>query len=155
MRRELKRTKHAIGQSAYHFVWKPKYNVKVFANWFPLKVCESAIRQVAFRHKIEIIELKVMPDHIHCFANVPPTISVSLALQILKGGSAKIIFKQCTRWKAFFTKDGKKPAHLWSPGKFYRSVGNVTADTVKAYIKYSQEEWNFDFRDLKQKRLID
>lgn len=27
---------------------------------------------------------------------------------------------------------------LWSSGKFFRSVGNVTADTIKRYIKESQ-----------------
>jgi 5-methylcytosine-specific restriction enzyme subunit McrC len=29
---------------------------------------------------------------------------------------------------------------LWSSGKFFRSVGNVTADTIKHYIKESQEK---------------
>jgi putative transposase len=153
MTRELKHTRHAVGQSAYHFVWRPKYNVSVFASWFPKKVCEGAIKQVANKWKIEIIELKVMPDHVHCFANVPSTISVSMALQVLKGGSARIIFKRCTKWRAFFSRDGKRQPHLWSPGKFFRSVGSVTAETIEAYIKYSQEEWNFDFKDLKQQQL--
>jgi len=27
---------------------------------------------------------------------------------------------------------------LWSSGKFFRSVGNVTADTIKHYIEESQ-----------------
>jgi len=27
---------------------------------------------------------------------------------------------------------------LWSSGKFFRSVGNVTADTIKHYMKESQ-----------------
>ncbi|HDP73639.1 MAG TPA: hypothetical protein ENN46_01635, partial [Candidatus Woesearchaeota archaeon] len=28
--------------------------------------------------------------------------------------------------------------HLWSPGKFFRSVGNVSADVIQNYIKHSQ-----------------
>ena len=28
--------------------------------------------------------------------------------------------------------------NLWSSGKFFRSVGNVTADTIKHYINESQ-----------------
>ena len=150
---ELNHTRHAVGQSAYHFVWRPKYNVKVFASFYSRKVCEGAIKQVAKKWNIEIIELKVMPDHIHCFVNVPSTISVSMALQILKGSSARIIFKKCTKWKSFFSRDGKKEPHLWSPGKFFRSVGSVTSETIEAYIKYSQDEWNFDFNDSKQMQL--
>ncbi len=150
---ELKHTKHAIGQSAYHFVWRPKYNVKVFLHPWPRKVAEEAIRETAMKWKIEIKELKVMPDHVHCFAEIPTTISVSFALQILKGGSARIILKKCTTWYRFFSKDGTKKPHLWSPGKFFRSVGAVSQKVIEEYIKYSQEEWNFEFKDLKQKTL--
>jgi len=150
---ELKHTRHAVGQSAYHFVWRPKYNVKVFLKDFPRKICEDAIKQIAIKWKIEIIELRVMPDHIHCFAQIPSNVSVAMALQILKGGSARIIFKKCTKWKAFFSLDGKRKPHLWSPGKFFRSVGSVTAEVIEEYIKYSQDEWNFDFKDLKQQKL--
>ena len=150
---ELKHTKHAVGQSAYHLVWRPKYNVRVFLHEYPRKVAEQAIKEVAIKWKIEIIELRVMPDHVHFFLQIPTTISLSFALQILKGGSSRIIFKKCTRWKAFFSLDGKRKPHLWSPGKFFRSVGSVTAEVIEEYIKYSQEEWNFNFKDLKQKRL--
>jgi len=150
---ELKRTQHAIGQSAYHFVWRPKYNVRVFQKEYPRKVVDEAIRISAEKHQINIVELRVMPDHVHCFAEIPKTISVSMALQILKGGSARIFFKKCTIWYAFFSLDGKRKPHLWSPGKFFRSVGAVSAEVIENYIKYSQDEWNVDFSDLKQKKL--
>ena len=77
---ELKHTQHAVGQSAYHFVWRPKYNVKVFQKQYPRKVVESAIQKVAKKYKINIIELKVMSDHIHCFAEIPTNLSVSMTL---------------------------------------------------------------------------
>jgi putative transposase len=35
---------------------------------------------------------------------------------------------------------------LWSNGKFYRSVGNITADTIKHYIKESQREPSEEFQ---------
>ncbi len=79
--------------------------------------------------------------------------SVSTALQILKGASARSFFKKCTKWKAFFALDGQRKPHLWSPGKFFRSVGSVTAEVIEEYIKYSQDEWNFDFIDKRQRSL--
>jgi REP element-mobilizing transposase RayT len=47
-------------------------------------LCERILREVAFCHKIEITELTVMPDHIHIIVFIPPTMSVSQALHLLK-----------------------------------------------------------------------
>lgn len=149
---ELKHRKHSVGQNAYHLVWKPKYNIPVFENRYSREVAEAAIKFAARRHGIQIHELKVMPDHVHLFAEIPPTMNVSRALQLLKGCSARYFFKWCSRWKAFFSSDGKKPAHLWSPGKFYRSVGSVSAEVVQNYIAHSNK-WDFDYLDKFQKPL--
>ena len=141
----LKYTKHAIGQSTYHFVWKPKYNVKVFSHPYPRRIADAAIRDVASKWNIEIKELKVMSDHVHCFAAIPATLSVSQSLQYLKGGSARIIFRECYRWREFFAR-GHKKAHLWSPGKFFRSVGSVSEEVIENYIRNSQHEWKLDYK---------
>src|SRR3989344_5907579 len=119
---DLTHRKHSVGQSAYHLVWKPKYNVKVFENPWCNQVCEKAIKQAANNHNIQIYELRVMPDHIHVFAEIPPCMNVSKALQLLKGASAREFFRKCTGWKAFFTNNGTRKPSLWSPGKFFRSV---------------------------------
>jgi putative transposase len=55
-------------------------------------LCEEVLHEVVKRHKIEITELSVMPDHIHTVAVIPPTMSVSKALQLLKGASSLIIY---------------------------------------------------------------
>ena len=138
----LKHSKHAIGQSAFHIVWRPKYNVSVFSRTEYRDIAESAIKEVAQKWKIEIKILKVMPNHVHCFAEIPTTMTLSFAIQILKGGSAKIFFEKCRIWKNYFHK-GHKEAHLWSPGKFYRSVGCVTEEVVENYIKNSNDWDNF------------
>ncbi len=149
---ELKHTKHAVGQSAYHLVWRPKYNVAVFRHKWVRKVIEEALREAAKRHKIEVYEMRVMEDHIHIFAEIPSTMNVSKALQLLKGGSARAFFKKCTVWYAYFSRDGKKKAHLWSPGKFFRSVGCVTSEVVERYIKFSNT-WDFKYLEEGQTTL--
>ena len=150
---DLTYRKHSVGQSAYHFVWKPKYNVNVFRHTWCKQVCEDAIKQAASNHKIQIYELRVMPDHIHVFAEVPPSMNVSKALQLLKGVSAREFFKKCTGWKAFFANNGTRKPSLWSPGKFFRSVGSVTADVIENYIKNSQDKWDFGYLDKTQTTL--
>ncbi|MEK9184592.1 MAG: IS200/IS605 family transposase [Patescibacteria group bacterium] len=138
----LKHAKHSIGQSAYHIVWRPKYNISVFSKIEYRDVAENAIKEVAQKRKIEIKILKVMPNHVHCFVEIPTTMTLSFAIQILKGGSAKIFFEKCKSWQNYFHK-GHKKAHLWSPGKFFRSVGCVTEDVVENYIKNSNDWDNF------------
>ena len=44
---ELKHNEHSVDQSAYHLVWRPKYNVAVFRHPWPRKVIEEAIRESA------------------------------------------------------------------------------------------------------------
>ena len=81
--------------------------------------------------------LEVMEDHIHIFVEVPPTMSVSKALNLLKGFSSYKLFQKQPWLRAYFRK-----GHLWSPGKFFRSVGNVTAEAIKNYIAQSNRNAN-------------
>ncbi len=127
---------HSVGQNAFHFVWKPKYSSKFLKYITVNKVCNGAIRLIAYQYNCTIYELQVMPDHIHLFVELPPTISVSKALQLFKGISSRILRR---RFK-FLT----KIPMIWSKGKFFRSVGNVSFDTIQNYISESQGEWNFN-----------
>ena len=149
---ELTTHKHSIGQSAYHLVWRPKYNFSVFRHPYPRRIIEIALREEATKWSIKIYEMEVMPDHIHIFIEVPPTMAVSFAMQILKGGSARAFFKKCNIWRRFFLGHGQKKCHLWSPGKFFRSVGCVTAEVVESYIKNSNK-WEFEYLKQQQKPL--
>ena len=95
-------------------------------------LCEKVIMDVAQRHKIKIVELTVMDDHIHMVVSIPPTMSVSKALHLLKGASSYELFKQKPNFRKRYAR-----GHLWSPGKFYRSVGDTDVETV---IKYVQDQ---------------
>ena len=80
-----------------------------------------------------------MHDHVHLFVDFNPKYSVSKVVQLFKGYSAYCVFKSFPRLKKQWYKRG----HFWSAGKFYRSVGNVTADTIQNYIEQSQGSWDF------------
>ena len=135
MKTNLKHRSHSVGQNAFHFVWKPKYSNAFLRFESVNKVCIGALKLIAIQYKMKIYELQVMPDHIHLFVELPPTICVSKALQLFKGISSRILRR---RFK-FLT----KIPMIWSKGKFFRSVGNVSFDTIQHYIAQSQGEWNF------------
>ena len=126
---EISRFKHSVGQNSYHLVWKMKYAWDSFKFPWVKKDCEAILREAAGRYGLTIYELEVMQDHIHLFVEVPPTICVSKALQLVKGYSAYRLFRKHKWLREYFRK-----GHLWSPGKFFRSVGNVTAEAIQHYI---------------------
>ena len=121
---------HSIGQNLYHLEWCPKYRYNMFKREENKNLCEEVLHEVAKRHHIEINELSVMPDHIHTVVEIPPTMSVSKALQLLKGVSSREIFKMRPNFRKRYPK-----GHLWSPGKFYRSIGDADAETVIQYVR--------------------
>ena len=71
-----------------------------------------------------------MPDHLHMVVALPPTMSVSKALHLLKGASARELFKRKPNFRLRYPK-----GHFWSPGKFYRTVGDTDAETVIGYVR--------------------
>jgi len=90
------------------------------------KLCEEILRKVAERNGIGIVELSVMPDHIHVIADISPTMSVSEALRLLKGGSSYELFKEKPNFRKRYPR-----GHLWSQGKFYRTVGDTDIETTR------------------------
>ena len=121
---------HNIGQNLYHLEWCPKYRYNMFRREENKKLCEEILHDVAKRHKIKIVELSVMPDHLHAIVEIPPTMSISRAFHLLKGASSHELFKRKPNFRRRYYK-----GHFWSPGKFYRTVGDADAETVINYVR--------------------
>ena len=134
----LQSFKHAFGQNAFHFVWKPKYARDPFKFELVRMDCEFFIRQAAFKNGFKIYELHIAVDHVHLFVEMPTTISVSKALQLFKGYSAFKLMQKHPWLRNHF-----RTGHFWSPGKFFRSVGNTTSEAVAHYIESSQPWTDF------------
>jgi len=150
---DLMRLSHGAGQNSYHFVWnnkhwsvcvhrhlscrlKPKYAKKILVGEVN-KFCEQILHEIADKYEFVLHTLKVMPDHIHVFLSFKPTYSVSKVFNLLKGISARRIFQSFPQLRETEYWGG----HLWSRGKFWRSVGSTTDIAVQHYIEYSQGEW--------------
>jgi REP-associated tyrosine transposase len=121
---------HSIGQNIYHLEWCPKYRYNMFRDKGNKKLCEDILHEVAERHNIEIAELSVMPDHVHIVVQLPPTMSVSEVLHLLKGASSYELFRRQPLFRYRYSHSS-----FWSPGKFYRSVGDTDAATVLDYVR--------------------
>jgi putative transposase len=91
---------------------------------------KEILLQIASENGIIVHKIVVDDDHIHMFISICLWMSVSQALQYLKGISSYKIFKIHPEFReTLFRKES-----FWSPGHFSRSVSNVTAETVERYI---------------------
>jgi len=125
---------HSVGLMLLHLEWKPKYAYKMFAKVEQKNLCEACIRRAASLHKIKIIVISVMPEHIHVEVQVSINLSASKVLQILKGLSAKLFFEKNPKARLRYPK-----GHLWSRGKFASSVGIVQEEVIRRYIENQEE----------------
>jgi len=83
----------------------------------------------------EIHEMSVQIDHIHIVVSIPPKVSVSDLMGILKGKLAIKLFKSYPKMK-------QKPYwgnHFWARGYFVSTVG-IDEDMIKRYVKYQEKE---------------
>jgi putative transposase len=99
------------------------------------KLIEEDIRLLCEWKKCEIQEMSVQIDHIHVVMTIPPKVSVSQMMGILKGKLAIKLFKSYPKMK-------EKPYwgnHFWARGYFVSTVG-IDEDVIKRYVKHQEEE---------------
>ena len=131
---KYERGNHHVGISMWEFEWCPKYRYKMFRKWKYKKLVEACIRRAASEHGIKWIELNVQPEHIQGTASIPLTMSPSKALQLLKGRSAFLFFKNHEKARLRYPK-----GHLWSRGRFAASLGFVQVEVVNEYVRNQDE----------------
>ncbi len=93
------------------------------------------IKKLCEWKKCEVVELNVQEDHIHLLVSVPPKISISYLMGVLKGKIAIKLFKSYPNLK-------KKPYwgnHFWARGYFVSTVG-LDEEMIKKYVKYQEKE---------------
>lgn len=137
---DIKRFSHSIGQNWYHVVLVPKARFPVFQWIETQRIADEAFEWVCKRHNIDLFTKEVMPDHVHLFVSCPPDYSIRKMFRILKGGSSYYIRKNYPSLKKY--------KHLWNRGTMYRSIGSVSAETVKYYIEKSNS-----WEKTKQRKL--
>ncbi len=75
-----------------------------------------------------VLEMEVMPDHVHLLLDVDPTIGINVIVSRIKGKTANVLNRE-------FPELQKKLPTLWTRSKFIATVGAVSLDVVKQYIE--------------------
>ena len=127
---ELRHFSHKVGVNVHHFEWCTKYRYKMFRQDKYQELCTGLLREIATRHNIVIREIFVMPEHIHMSVEIPPAMSQSKALQLLKGGLSYQLFRANEHFRLRYPQ-----GHFFSPGGLANSTGYNTVDVVDNYVR--------------------
>ena len=124
---------HGLWQCTYHIVWCPKYRFRILAGDVGTFV-ERAVRSMCEWKGAEVLELKVLADHVHLVVDMPPRESVADLMGLLKGKTAIKLFKsyQGLRKKPYWGN------HFWSRGYCVSTVG-VDEEQIRKYVKYQED----------------
>ena len=123
----------------WHLEWCTKYRFSVLRKQSIKADCEAALQNAAKQKGWELLELAVMPDHVHVVVRTHEPEQPSELLFYLKGRSAFEVFKKHPNLRKRYW-----GGHLWSPGKFCRTVG-ADLEVARNYVRNQ--------RDIHQKKL--
>ncbi len=124
---EYKSNSNVVYSCKYHVVWCPKYRRKVLVNGVDARL-KGIIEDVCNDYHIDIIEMEIMPDHVHLLMEVDPQFGIHKAVKRIKGRSSKILREE------FPWLNSRLPS-LWTNSYFVSTVGGAPLAVIKQYIE--------------------
>jgi putative transposase len=111
----------------YHVVWCPKYRRPVLVDGVDERLKEIC-HEVADELRFEIIEMEVLPDHVHMLLDVDPQLGIHKAVKRMKGRSSHDL-RQEFPWLR------SRIPTLWTNSYFVSTVGGEPLEAVEEYIE--------------------
>lgn len=125
--KKYKSSNHLVYSCQYHVIFCPKYRRKVLTDGIDERLKEL-ITEKQEEYGYEVLDMEVMPDHVHLLLDVDPKIGIYSVITKIKGYTSKQLRGEYPALK-------KRIPTLWTHSKFISSVGSVTLDVVKRYIE--------------------
>lgn len=119
---------NSVGNNYKHLQITTKYRKQVIDGKMK-EFCKIAIEEACKRHKIEIVIMQVLPEHVHMIVDCPRTICDAKLVQLIKGFSSYLLFRLSPSIRAQYWGGA-----FWSEGYFLCSVG-ADFDAVFEYVK--------------------
>ncbi|PTQ55044.1 MAG: transposase IS200-like [Candidatus Carbobacillus altaicus] len=89
---------------------------------------KELLTQKAGKIEVEIVQMEIMPDHLHLFVKTVPTNSPHFIVQQLKGYTSRMLREEFPSLKS------RLPS-LWTRSYYCESVGHISEETIRKYIE--------------------
>ena len=124
---KYKSNNNVVFSCKYHVVWCPKYRRKVLQGVISERLKELVINKCS-EIQVDIIEMEIMPDHVHLLIEVDPQFGINKAVRSIKG------FTSHTLRKEFPVLKTRLPS-LWTNSYFVSTAGGAPLNVIKQYIE--------------------
>jgi len=126
MPRGYQKTATTVHLMNYHFAWCPKYRRKLLTGKLAERL-EQLIHEKARQLGCGVIQLRIMPDHVHLFVEGNPKLSPNRIIGEIKGYTSRVLRQE-------FLELLRMPT-LWTRSYFVSTAGNVSSKVVEGYIE--------------------
>ena len=123
---KYKSNNNIVYSCKYHVVWCPKYRRKVLVDGVDSRLKELII-QICQEIQVDIIEMEIMPDHLHLLIEVDPQFGIHKAIKLIKGRTSRILRQE-------FPYLTTKLPTLWTNSYFVSTVGGAPLEKIKEYV---------------------
>ena len=89
---------------------------------------KELIREVADDKGAWLVEMEVMPDHVHLLVEVDPQFGVHRLVKAIKGRSSRVLRQEFPHLKS------RLPT-LWTNSYFVATVGGAPPTAIKRYVE--------------------
>jgi len=125
--KEYNKDCNSVYSCQYHVIFCPKYRRKVLDENIAKRLKELILeKQTEYQYKI--IEIEIMPDHVHLLIDCNPKLGINNQIAKIKGYTSNTLRSEFPYLKS------RLPT-LWTRSKFISTVGSVSLEIVKKYIE--------------------
>ena len=128
---EYKSNSNVVFSCKYHVVWCPKYRKPVLVDKVEQDL-KRILHTVAKERRAEIIELEVMPDHVHLLVEVDPQYGIHRLIKQMKGRSSRQLRSKHKQLRS-------RIPTLWTKSYFVSTVAGAPLTVIKQYIESQKE----------------
>jgi putative transposase len=124
---DYKSNRNVIYSCKYHVVWCPKVRRPVLTQGVDLRLKEVLV-DVVVETRSELLNIEIMPDHVHLLVEVDPQFGIHKFVKLAKGRSSRLLRQEFPRLRS------RLPT-LWTNSYFVSTVGGSPLSVVKQYIE--------------------
>ena len=124
---QYKSNNNVVYSCKYHIIWCPKYRKSVLKDGVDKRLKQILI-DVAKEKQVELIEMEIMPDHVHLLLEVDPQYGIHRVVKQMKGRSSRYLRNEF-QWLR------SRIPTLWTNSYFVSTVGGAPLAVIKQYIE--------------------
>ena len=124
---QYKSNHNVVYYCKYHVIWCPKYRRKVLVNQVADRLKEL-VSSMCIEFSVELLELEIMPDHVHLLVDVDSQFAIHHLIKKLKGRTSRLLRQEFPYLKT------KLPT-LWTNSYLVSTVGGAPLAIEKQYIE--------------------